>query len=250
MSSRGCLVLALLAIASVAGADDRAADTPQGFALVELFTSEGCSSCPPADQLLARVTANAEKAGRALYTLAFHVDYWDSLGWKDPFSDPAFSRRQADYEDLLGVRGPYTPQMVVNGSDQFVGSDESQAEKAIEKFIARNASVSLALQASVEGRRVLVDWKVVGARAGAQLHLAWVQAKATSSPNRGENASQTLQHVNVVRAFRTVKLDRGFESRSDLTPPDLDGGSVIAFVQEPKTGAILAAASASISAPR
>ena len=242
MSTRPTLgaVLAVLLTATCGGATTPA--DPQGFALVELFTSEGCSSCPPADELLAQLADEARRSGDAVYCLSFHVDYWDSLGWKDPYSDPAFTGRQADYARFLGVRGPYTPQMVINGSDQFVGSGAAQARKSIRAFLARKAAVALTLTTAAGERTITVDWKLAGAPTGALLHLAWAQAEGHSSPDRGENAARKLRHVQVVRVFRTVELGPEFAGSVTLTPPSVDGGSVIGFVQDARTGKILAAA--------
>ena len=250
MSSRVCLCAVLLALAGTSRGGATLPGRLEGFALVELFTSEDCSSCPPADELLARLAADAGKSGHAVYCLSFHVDYWDGLGWKDPYSDPAFTRRQAQYETAFGVHGPYTPQMVVNGTDQFVGSDGSRAEKSVADFLSRKALVSVQLQASVEGRSVAVDWKVTDANPASELHVAWAQAEAVSNPDRGENASRKLHHVHVVRALRSIQLWRVFEGHLTLTPPELRSGSVIAFVQDVKTGRILGAAARHVTIER
>src|ERR1700743_3380708 len=101
----------------------------KGFAVVELFTSEGCSSCPPADAVVAKL--QKESAGKPIYILAYHVDYWNHLGWKDAFSDAAYSARQKDYAQYLKIEGIYTPQIVVNGKTEFVGSEEGTLHKAI-----------------------------------------------------------------------------------------------------------------------
>src|SRR3954452_5453128 len=100
----------------------KAASKGKAFAVIELFTSEGCSSCPPADELVSRLLSENKQN---IYILSFHVDYWNRLGWKDSFSDPAFSARQKQYANYLSLDGVYTPQIVVNGEHQFVGSDES-----------------------------------------------------------------------------------------------------------------------------
>src|SRR5689334_14081460 len=121
--SAGILVM-LLALA----APRRAAAQP--FALVELFTSEGCSSCPPADRVLARLAAEARASGRRIFPLSFHVDYWNGLGWRDPWSTRTFTERQRNYARALGWR-TYTPQMVINGAEHFVGSDERHARESI-----------------------------------------------------------------------------------------------------------------------
>src|SRR5215831_17181987 len=100
------------------------------FAVVELFTSEGCSSCPPADALLADLKSYANGTDKNIYVLSFHVDYWNRLGWRDPFSDAAYSARQTQYDQHFGS-SVYTPQMIVNGKQQFVGSEKKTASEAI-----------------------------------------------------------------------------------------------------------------------
>src|SRR5690349_4207594 len=138
----------------------------QGFAVVELFTSEGCSSCPPADKLLAEL---AHKPG--VYALEFHVDYWNSLGWRDPYSAAAYSNRQRDYGDEV-----YTPQMVVNGTNVFVGSNRQSAEAAITSALAAAPRVSLT--AKVDANRL--DYRQTGAPEGARLCVAVVDAHRTT----------------------------------------------------------------------
>src|SRR5579872_1033847 len=103
---------------------DELPTSPGGIAVVELFTSEGCSSCPPADLAL----ADLERQSRAVYALEFHVDYWDRLGWPDRFSSPDWTRRQREYAEAFGARGLYTPQMIVGGTDAFTGSDRARAQ--------------------------------------------------------------------------------------------------------------------------
>src|SRR5271167_1475342 len=112
-------------------------------AVVELFTSEGCSSCPPADAALAEMAANARKSGAPVFALAFHVDYWNYLGWTDRFSDAAYTRRQSDYARAFNTDQVYTPQMIVNGVDQFVGSDRDAAKRAIDAALAKPAPATV-----------------------------------------------------------------------------------------------------------
>src|ERR1700761_595401 len=116
---------------------------PRGFALLELFTSEGCSSCPPAEELAAKI--QQESAGKPVYVLAFHVDYWDHQGWKDRYSDAAYSQRQKDYSSWLGTSDIYTPQAVVNGRREFVGSDERALRGALDKALSTAATARVTL---------------------------------------------------------------------------------------------------------
>src|SRR4051794_35546641 len=112
--------------------------------VVELFTSQGCSSCPPADELLGRIARDASLRGRVI-PLAFHVDYWDHLGWRDPFSSPEWSQRQLDYVRAMRLSGAYTPQAVVGGARELIGSNESQLFSAIDEASKRSAAASIAI---------------------------------------------------------------------------------------------------------
>src|ERR1700759_1790171 len=128
---------------------------PEGFALVELFTSEGCSSCPPADEAVGRL--NGWK--KNVYILSFHVDYWNYLGWKDMFSNSAYSARQQNYGDLFHLNSIYTPQIVVNGNVQFVGSDETKLRATIENDLKEipKAELQLKIQAG-NNNQLAVQW--------------------------------------------------------------------------------------------
>ena len=196
----------------------------QGFAVVELFTSEGCSSCPPADRLLANL---ATKPG--VYALEFHVDYWNSLGWRDPYSAAAYSDRQRAYGDDI-----YTPQMVVNGSNLFVGSNAQRAQEAIAAALATAPRVTLT--ARLVGNRL--SYRESGAPEGARLCVAVVDAHRSTRVLRGENAGRTLEHARVVRGFASQPI---IKEGSMTLPAAIHGGSVVAYVQDEKTRAILGA---------
>lgn len=216
--------------------------TFEPIAVVELFTSEGCSSCPPADELLGRITQHAQKQGFRVYPLSFHVDYWNYLGWKDPFSDPAYTRRQRQYGQAMALSSIYTPQMIVNGTDQFVGHRQDTADKIIEK--ALNTSVPVRVELQVTGWAdgpLLIAYKTINARSDMNLHIALVERGLKMNIARGENKGKTLHHENVVRVFKTV--DPG-EGQMTIQPPkDVDRGqaSVIAYVQEADTMRIFGA---------
>lgn len=173
--------------------------------LVELFTSEGCSSCPPADRLLSELSEASERAGIPVVPLSLHVDYWDSLGWRDPFSSAEFTARQKRYASRLHQRSIYTPQMVVDGTDVFVGSDRRSAEEAI-----RNASAKSRLRIGIRGtvkvrNELAIDIRLDGSgleeRAKASLLLAVTEDGLSSQVTRGENAGHRLSHTAVVRAL-------------------------------------------------
>ena len=210
------------------------------FAVVELFTSEGCSSCPPADRLLARLVEEAESNGERVFLLSFHVDYWNDLGWADPYSDPAFSDRQRDYARALEER-TYTPQMIVNGQTVFVGSNEARARRAIASALRRPAAASLSLRPVLDGRTLTVgvDGQIA---AGVEVHLALVARDVSQRVRRGENAGRTLPHANVVRAFTTVPA--GTETATLTLPGDVDPANslLIGYVQDLATRQILGAA--------
>ena len=112
----------------------------KGFAVVELFTSEGCSSCPPADELVARI--EKESKDKPVYILAYHVDYWNRLGWKDQFSSADFSKRQNEYANYLHLESVYTPQIVVNGKKEFVGSEEGTLRNVIKAGSAKSTAAA------------------------------------------------------------------------------------------------------------
>ena len=171
--------------------------------LVELFTSEGCSSCPPADALLRRFAEEQPVAGAQVIALEFHVDYWNGLGWPDRFSSPAFTARQRDYVQAMDLRGGYTPQMVVNGRAEFVGSDEAAARSAIAD--AAHAPLSVitierlpAPPATVKALRLRVTSPSKGA---GILYAALSETGLESAVGRGENAGRQLRHAAVVRTL-------------------------------------------------
>lgn len=223
------------------------ADT-SGFALLELFTSEGCSSCPPADALLGRVVAESRVTGRRVYALSFHVDYWDHLGWKDRFSSSANTRRQRDYARRFNLASLYTPQLVVNGAQEMVGSDAPRVETALHAALAVAARTPVVVTASARGSDVTARCRVKEAPAGAVLEVAWVDAEATSKPDGGENQGSALRHVNVARDLRTVPLNRNFDGTVVLRRPEARNGAVIAWVQVEGSGPVLGAAAADVHA--
>jgi hypothetical protein len=165
--------------------------------VVELFTSEGCSSCPPADALL------AELAGRPdVLALSFHVDYWDRLGWKDPFSSPEATARQQRYAGLLGLGTIYTPQIVVDGRWEAVGSDHAAVARALDE--ARHSRPEVPVSLVVENGRARITLGP-GEKAGsASVLLIGFDRREVSSVERGENEGRILTHVDVVRGSSEV----------------------------------------------
>lgn len=174
--------------------------------VVELFTSEGCSSCPPADLLLARLLSTQPVEGAEIIPLELHVDYWDRLGWKDPFSSATFTKRQERYSGIFGEDRIYTPQMVVDGHAEFVGSDASAALAAIRKAAAE-AHLPLAVSASVRDGllRLVVNAPALPPRTEPiDIVAAVVEDRLSSSVRGGENGGRTLPHSAVARRFETI----------------------------------------------
>ncbi|HWK08142.1 MAG TPA: DUF1223 domain-containing protein [Puia sp.] len=229
-----------------------AAPTPHhiakdGFAVVELFTSEGCSSCPPADELLAVI---AKEYPENVYVLSFHVDYWDRLGWKDVYSSPDYTHRQQEYAQQFSLNSIYTPQAVVNGKVQFVGSDGSRLRSAVEDGIAaKTPADKILLSAKCEdGKNVKVSYSIDNPGKAA-LQIALVQSRASSQVLRGENQGHKLEHVNVVRAFQSVSPQSGSGGVASLKLPDgltMKDCKIVGFLQDKKDGRVLNAKQAAI----
>ncbi len=236
----GCALAAARRPAAPQGAD---AGPSKPVAVVELFTSEGCSSCPPADTLLGELA----KDGRpGLFPLAFHVDYWDRLGWADPYAGAAATARQYAYAKAFGSAQVYTPQMVVNGRTEFVGSDRPRAAAAIDAALKQPAAATVDLTAKRDGRTVTITY-AAKAPAGSVLTLAAAERGLETKVRRGENAGKTLRHENVVRAFATVPLPVDGTGRATLGLPadaNLANVTLVAYVQTPATMSVLGASAA------
>ncbi|NJP34614.1 DUF1223 domain-containing protein [Micromonospora thermarum] len=222
-----------------------------GFAVVELFTSQGCNSCPPAESALSEIDRDARERGRPVYALGFHVDYWDHLGWPDPFGDAAHTRRQEDYARAFGSGGLYTPQMIVNGTTEFVGSDRRQASDAIAYALKTAPVTPVALSVETAGgRRVGVDYQVERPPQRGMLNVAVVERGLENDVPRGENAGRRLRQDAVVRAFTSAKLDTA-PGRVELdVPADLDPrrAMVVGYVQNDGDKAIVGATAVDLAA--
>ena len=217
------------------------------IAVVELFTSEGCSSCPPADKLLSKLTEAAEKDHRKIFTLSFHVDYWDRLGWRDPFSSGLYSDRQRQYAEVMKLQGVYTPQMVVNGRTEFVGSDNSKLNDAIISALNVNATAAFSKLGITrkEGQKITVSYEAIGNIKGCEIHFALVSKHESTAVKRGENGGRQLDHTNVVRQFLTIPAAAQGEASFDLSAvPDLNNWMVIGYIQHTDDLRIIAAAQA------
>lgn len=221
--------------------------------LVELFTSEGCSSCPAADRLLIRLEQKQPVPGAVIIPMGFHVDYWNHLGWRDPFSSRAYSDRQYEYSQALGLNGVYTPQMVVDGRLEFVGSDARRAASAI-AAAARAPKGAVALEwDGPDGRgRLAARVHVSGLREdaggkGMDVFLAVTESGLENSVARGENSGRRLQHTAVVRRLmRLGSVPKGSREARHTASVELDPGwdrahlYLVAFAQERGAGRVLA----------
>jgi len=210
-----------------------------GFAVVELFTSEGCSSCPPADEALARL---AGKYPDNVFVLAWHVDYWDRLGWKDIYSTADYTRRQQEYSRRFNLESVYTPEAVINGKKEFVGSDDNQLQATVKEELDATANSSLGLTTtSLSSHIIQVKFALTKAPTGATIQIALVQSKVSSQVLAGENQGMRLRHVNVVRDWQSTPASPAgqvsLKIPTGLTAKDYQ---VIAFLQN-KDGHISAA---------
>ena len=221
----------------------------KGFAVLELFTSEGCSSCPPADELLAKIQRETE--GKAVYLLAYHVDYWDRLGWKDVYSSADYSNRQVQYGHWLNVSPIYTPQVIINGRVQFVGSDESAIRHAISEQLANKPVATLTFEASQAGEMLKVKYQAAHAVNGSRVLIAIIQKTARSKVERGENAGRLLSHVQIVRKLQTGPLTASGNGNVEMILPkdfNAQNWEVVGLVQDQSSGEILAVAKADLKA--
>jgi hypothetical protein len=225
---------------------------------MELFTSEGCSSCPPADALLEKLDRSQPVSGAELIVLSEHVDYWNDIGWKDPYSSREYSGRQSAYAAQFGLGGIYTPQIVVDGHYELVGSDERQAIRAVEKAVKlEKMQLMLSLFHIKEPNKLGVRVETgplpsTLVAKSANVFLAIADESDESRVTRGENAGRTLKHVAVLRDLVPV----GTVTRNDKFSRDItlnfDIGNrrdlrIVGIIQEPAAGRVLGAGSVRLS---
>lgn len=244
---RSTLLFLLLPLALPAQSPAPDARTP---VLVELFTSEGCSSCPPADKLLAALQQQQPVANAHIIVLEEHVDYWEKAGWHDRFSSSQFTERQNLYAPRLKFDDPYTPQMIVDGQAQFLGSDPTRAVASITQA-AQTPKIDLALtQPAIDGKRITCS---VSAAASptlpkGDLYAVLVDPSASTEVKSGENGGKHLDHVSVVRSFQRVgkiqDLSKGPVSFKLNAPSEAAAANMrlVVFAQLPDQGAVRGAA--------
>jgi hypothetical protein len=201
--------------------------------VVELFTAQGCSSCPPADALLGELARKPN-----IIALAYHVDYWDELGWKDPFSIPAASQRQRGYVKRLAKSGAFTPQAVVSGDTSLIGSNRAEMKAAVEAD--RDA---LAIVLSKAGGNLSINLPEQWIEP-MDVHVVSYLAEATTRIGAGENARRSLKEFNIVRSFKRVATWNGKPQKFNVPLNTLprDATSVAVMLQRPGQGAIAGAA--------
>ena len=234
--------------------------SPPHLVIVELFTSEGCSSCPPADALLKELSEQQKMNGVQVVALEEHVDYWNHLGWKDPYSAAEFSQRQSDYAQVFGTDGVYTPQMVVDGQSELVGSRSAAAREAIHKA-ANQPKAEIALGAganSSPGKPAFeVQIKSLGGislRGETELWIAVTEKGLQTDVKAGENSGETLKHAAVVRSLRKIETLRdpaGYDRQLQIA---VDPGwkkenlAVVVFLAEKSSHRIVGVAASSLDA--
>jgi hypothetical protein len=211
-------------------------NSPRGPAVVELYTSQGCSSCPPADALLGELSQMPN-----VLALAFHVDYWDSIGWRDHFALPTAVRRQQQYVETLGLSSAFTPQVVVGGGSSFVGSDKRRILEAI-------AEPLNTIPISVEVVRGVLTVSVPERqdRERYDVNLIAYLPQADTNVERGENSGRTLREFNIVRQFRSLGVWNGRESvfRAPVDSFPADATRVAVLLQRDQQGPIVGSATA------
>lgn len=202
--------------------------------VVELYTSQGCSSCPPADEYL-----RTELAGRDdVIALALHVDYWDYIGWKDSFAKPEYTNRQKLYAQAAGHRSVYTPQMIVNGADHVVGTHPGKVEALIDAH--RKAAPAVALNVERRGNRIAIAAETEQPR-DMSVHVVRYRAAEDVAIKRGENAGRTLTYANIVDDWKVAKKWNG-RNQLSFNAQVKGEGPVVVLVQVANGGPILAAA--------
>lgn len=222
-------------------------ESPPSGILVELFTSEGCSSCPPADELLRKLDSMRTISNNQIVVLGEHVDYWDGTGWRDRFSSHEYTTRQQEYAYRLGVPEPYTPQIVVDGKQQFVGNNAGSLQAALQAAGAEpKTSVSI-LAADFDGNNLILKLKTNSLPQGhkrGDLYVAVADNSDETQVHGGENSGRALRHVAVLRSLQKVAKvgPEGTEKDFNLRlPKDLEKNNlrVVAFVQESGNGRVL-----------
>ncbi|MGB2592566.1 MAG: DUF1223 domain-containing protein [Candidatus Acidiferrum sp.] len=255
------LVMPKLAPPRAAAAQSPEAKADRVPVIVELFTSEGCSSCPPADELLSKLETLQPVKGAEIIGLEEHVDYWNQDGWMDPYSDAAWTARQQEYVYKFKGKSPFTPQMIVDGQSQFVGNDSKEALNAIREDVRQaKAQVSITTEASTKKDAERLEVRVGNATGSvgqepADVWVAVTEQGLGNAVKAGENAGKDVKHATVVRSLHKI----GSLYAKDASPFDAhqeikfksnwkrENLRIVVFVQERKSLRILGAAEARVT---
>ena len=230
------------------GGETQAQAVHSSAVLIELFTSEGCSDCPPADALLQQVSGHKTAEGQLIVGISEHVSYWNGLGWKDPFSSDLYTGRQNDYSSHFGLSSVYTPQMVVNGREQFVGSDRRALQAALTAESQRKQIMLHIDSAQLAPDRVTFTYSASDLPAKGSLQLVAVLVDDVDRSNvlRGENSGRELTHVAVARALAPLGALHEAAQRSITLPlpPSFHsnagtGHHLVLFAQQNGAGAVM-----------
>lgn len=221
----------------------RSVKAEQGFVVLEFFTSEGCSSCPPAEKLVE--WAHKKYKDEPVYILAYHVDYWNKLGWTDVFSDSLYTKRQQRYAERFRLNSVYTPQIVVNGHTEFVGSEEATLKKNLKENLSSASTAAIQVKnLKVDGDKITVEYSIPKTPPSTELMVAVVEKSATSKILGGENKGKTLAHVQIVRHLDAFPIDGSGKVVATIQLPAGIGASgleLVSFVQRNNTGEIFGA---------
>lgn len=226
-----CLFATLLAAAMTLSSLTHAlaSESQAPRAVIELFTSQGCSSCPPADKVVVALAQDDD-----VIALTLHVDYWDYLGWRDTLAKPAFSDRQRNYAELRGDRGVFTPQMVVNGQEACIGSDDKALSASLAKATREHARLPVPIRVARDGAELSVTFEA-DYPGGADLYLLMVEPKISVTIKRGENKGREAQYANVVREIiRIVRWDG--EAGTIVTDMSAPGDAFVVMLQQEQDG--------------
>lgn len=211
--------------------------------VVELFTSQGCSSCPAADKVLSKIIDQSEASNIPVYGLSFHVDYWNRLGWKDPYSSREFTQRQYAYARKIKSSNVYTPQMVINGQIEFVGSRENTALHHIKSELSDPNQANLQVKKlSLSGGQLIIEYSSLRPEQTTLLNTALVERELYDDVSRGENRGLRLKHDNVVRKFTSQALSESGVINMEIDSQiDKSKASVILYAQDANSLKILGA---------
>lgn len=235
----GFILIALLGVTVELRAEERAAKS-RPVTLVELYTSQGCSSCPPADQFLQDLSEQPD-----ILPLSFHVDYWNSPQWRDPFSRKAFSLRQMAYQESLKTEYVYTPQMVVSGRYAVPGGQRTAVMNAIEQSPTLAAHNPMPSMQTLANDRLEIEVPAASRFAGGTLYVAVYHSQQTTRIQGGENRGRTLRNTNIVKRLISLSVHTGAAQSYNFARADLDAlpsDGIAVFIQSAKDGAVLAAA--------